>query len=907
MLAFADSRQEAAFFAWYAQDSYEKLRDRNLMLRALQEGQIEPEGLSIDDLRNRLSRQWDKVGLFRATDSQEEKTRRVLTAILREAVTDERRLSLAGVGLAKWTVKLQDSFQLPSLMLVPPWNLDNDEARQLVQYLLDGLRLRYALALPSDPAAPLWPEVSPERSQEVVARARPRGRRNVSEWGGPQSGVVQHFLRRLLGDSGLSGNEKTETAVKLMKALWGAIRDHDRSARSEDDHILLRANGSGEFRLNPRYLRVKLAEPGEVFECGICVRITAHDIRGICPRNKCPGSLKVADREHLDRNHYRRLYRADLPAELRAEEHTAQIDSDEARRRQDQFKADRIHLLSSSTTFEIGVDLGDLEVVFLRNVPPEPFNYTQRAGRAGRRDEPGLVLTYCRRNPHDLYHYDDPEGRVIQGAIQPPRLRMTNEKIILRHVAAAALSAFFRHRQNRHRFDNVSTLIGDWDNPSAVSNLRRFCEGNRTLEESLRQVVPLEMHDRVDLGNGGWIETIAGPDSRFAVAQAEVCADYLRIQAEVSQLIQAPGAAGWKIGQLTDRRNTIANEGTLEFLSRKAIIPKYGFPVEVVELDTRPRRGDSNGVSLQRDLSQAIAEYAPGGKVVANKKEWESRGVKTIPGKQFLVKSYMYDDARTFDQSNDADRYPRKYLQPAFGFVTPLFEKPKEPRRRPQRLYTTRPFFPGFGFGSNPPETEMLEGVRVTEARPGSLVILCEGKDRAGFYICRTCGRHMTKPEGAHKTPEESGCSGTLERFSLGHELVTDVVLIRFPQLTDEWEAYSLAYAVLLGAADTMDVPDMDLNVTITAGDAPNEAAIVLYDNVPGGAGLVAELGDERVFGRMLNAARERLGGNCGCDSSCYGCLRSYRNQFAHPYLERKKALHFLDAVLNQGSIAGIT
>ncbi len=904
VLAFADSRQEAAFFAWYAQDSYEKLRDRNLILRALKEGRIDPEGLSIDDLQNRLSRQWDKAGLFRVADSREEKTRRVLTAILREAVTDERRLSLGGVGLAKWTVKLPDSFQPPPSMLVPPWNLDNDEARQLLRYLLDGLRLRYALALPDHPASPHWDHVSPERAQVAFSRTRPQRRKNVSEWGGSRSAVVQHFLGGMLARSGLSEKEKTEAAVKLMKALWDAIRDHDRSARSEDDHILLRANGSGEFRLNPRYLRLKLAEPGEVFECGICASVTAHDVRGICPRNKCPGGLKVADQERLDQNHYRILYRADLPAELRAEEHTAQIDSDEARRRQDQFKADRIHLLSSSTTFEIGVDLGDLEIVFLRNVPPEPFNYTQRAGRAGRRDEPGLVLTYCRRNPHDLYHYDDPEGRVIKGAIQPPRLRMTNEKIIIRHVAATALSAFFRHQQNLHRFHNVSTLIGDWEDPNAVSELRRFCEGNRTLEESLCRVVPSETHDKIGLSDGGWIETITGPDSRFAVAQAGVCADYLRIQAEVSQLSQTPGTAGWKIGQLTDRRNTIANESTLEFLSRKAIIPKYGFPVDVVELDTRPRRGDSNGVSLQRDLSQAIAEYAPGGKVVANKKEWESCGVKTIPGKQFLIKSYMYDDARTFDQSNEAE-HPKKYLQPAFGFVTPLFEKPKEPRRRPQRLYTTRPFFPGFG--SNPPETEMLGGIRVTEARPGSLVVLCEGKDKSGFYICRTCGRHMTQPKGAHKTPEESGCSGTLERFSLGHELVTDVVLIRFPQLTDQWEAYSLAYAVLLGAADTMDVPDMDLNVTITASDAPNEAAIVLYDNVPGGAGLVAELGEARVFGRMLKAARERLAGTCGCDSSCYGCLRSYRNQFAHPYLNRTKALHSLDAVLSQANVASTT
>ena len=66
---------------------------------------------------------------------------------------------------------------------------------------------------------------------------------------------------------------------------------------------------------------------------------------------------------------------------------------------------------------------------------------------------------------------------------------------------------------------------------------------------------------------------------------------------------------------------TIENERTLNFLSRKAVIPKYGFPVDVVELSLPTQTVGSNKVSLHRDLSQAIAEYAPGGKVIANKKE----------------------------------------------------------------------------------------------------------------------------------------------------------------------------------------------------------------------------------------------------------------------------------------------
>ena len=71
-------------------------------------------------------------------------------------------------------------------------------------------------------------------------------------------------------------------------------------------------------------------------------------------------------------------------------------------------------------------------------------------------------------------------------------------------------------------------------------------------------------------------------------------------------------------------------------------------------------------------------------------------------------------------------------------------------------------------------------------------------------------------------------------------------------------------------------------------------ASIVLYDNVPGGTGLVAQLEREEVFAAVLEHARERVRGGCGCDSSCYGCLRSYRNQFAHPHLARTDALELL-------------
>lgn len=893
VLAFADSRQEAAFFAWYAEDSYEKVRDRNLILRAVLSDSVAEEGLSISDLSNRLLRVWDRAGLFKEADTQEQRSRQVLTSILREAMTDETRLSLSGVGLVRWFIALPRRLPVPDAMRCPPWNFTESEARSLIGYLLDEMRPRRALSLPEGAGTPAWPAISPW-PQQAFANAPPGKRRNVVQWGGPQTAIVSHFLLRLLVDSGLSKEAMRTAATELMQSIWHALRD------LADDPVLLPAKENGTFHLDSRWLRIKPADMDEIWECKTCATLASYNVRGVCPRNLCPGTLATASRERLDGNHYRLLYEnRGLPPSLHAEEHTAQIDPEEARVRQDQFKKGGIHLLSSSTTFEVGVDLGDLDSVFLRNVPPESFNYAQRAGRAGRRGTPGLVLTYCRRNPHDLYHYEDPVDRVIEGTIHPPRLQLTNEKIVLRHMVAVALSEFFK--TDPLRFQNVEAFVGDWHEPHATSDLYQFCTDNMALKDALSRTVPENMHDQVGLRDKAWIVNIAGEDSRLALAETEVCSDYTAMEALRREHFER-GKDKW-VGRIGKRMVTIANERTLNFLSRKAVIPKYGFPVDVVELDVRPTDGRSSGVALQRDLSQAIAEYAPGGKVVANKLEWESCGIKAVAGKGWPVRHYSYDDARNFEQWNEGDPNARsgerKYLIPAFGFVTPLLQKPSEPKGRARRLYTTRPFFQGFKARF---ESRTVFGIQVTKAIPGVLVILCEGKNREGFYICRSCGSHTAKPQAKHKSPSDSDCMGTLERFSLGHELATDVVRLQLATVHGEWDAYSVAYAILLGAADTLEVPETDLNVTITGGDHPGESAVVLYDNVPGGAGLVAQLEREEVLRKVLSAATARVQGNCGCDSSCYGCLRSYRNQFAHAHLDRLRALEVLSRHVESGT-----
>lgn len=128
--------------------------------------------------------------------------------------------------------------------------------------------------------------------------------------------------------------------------------------------------------------------------------------------------------------------RTDDLKNLHAREHTAQVPSDVREVREDEFRRADLPILYCSPTMELGVDIAQLNVVNMRNVPPTPANYAQRSGRAGRSGQPAFVFSYCSAaSPHDQYFFKRPV-HMVAGSVTTPRLDLGNEDLIRAHVQA---------------------------------------------------------------------------------------------------------------------------------------------------------------------------------------------------------------------------------------------------------------------------------------------------------------------------------------------------------------------------------------------------------------------------------------------------------------------------------------
>jgi len=914
LLTFNDSRQAAAFFGPYLETTYAELQHRRLIMQGLQQAARKHPDANVGTLVFYVTQAAEQAGVFEARDDAPAREREVSLWVMRELLALDERKSLEGLGLIRVSLGRDPAWRLPDPLLA--LGLSEEEGWALLEELVRTLRNQGALTMPEE-VHPGDERFSP-RTGPIYVRVRgAEPKHKVLSWL-PTRGRNRRldYLARVLAALGSPADAST-----ILEHCWTFLTNLKEGWLSSTNH-----RKAGVVRqLDHTWLRIAPADV--LYRCELCRRFTAINVRGVCPTMGCTGRLVEATADPEE--HYTSLYRSMAPIPLVAREHTAQWTSEAAADVQQRFLRGEVNVLSCSTTFELGVDVGELETVLLRNMPPTTANYVQRAGRVGRRTgSAALVLTYAQRRSHDLSRYQEPK-EMIAGHVRAPYVPLGNERIGRRHAHSVALAAFFRHAKVTAKVtgDRGWRTVGDFFRPGPgqeppCAQVRDFLTPvPAEITETLRHVLPPEVQDEIGVDSGKWVSRLC---DHLEKVRCELDHDITLFEEKRDK---AAEARRYREADYYQRIiNTLMRRDLIGFLANRNVLPKYGFPVDTVELRTLHCDNPVGAkLELTRDLSSAIYEYAPGAEVVAGGVLWRSAGIYRLPRRELFTKEYyICSNCQHFRHVEDvadpacpvcgtpATSSPRKYCIPEFGFVA---------EHRTRRPATSPPETSWHGgtyvvkLGDDPEEL-VWRTVRGTHmvcryGARGEMIALSDGPGRAGFLICPVCGWASPciggKVVKEHPDPlRGEKCAGKPQQRDLAHRYETDILEVIVNGVQQETPGWlSTLYALLEGAAYGLEISRDDIDGVVHAG-AGGRQSLVIYDTVPGGAGAVLRIAEH--FDIVAKTALDRLAQcECGEETSCYGCLRNRRNERHHGLLSRGAALQVLRRLTGEGPLTRVT
>ncbi|PWH16876.1 MAG: DEAD/DEAH box helicase [Anaerolineae bacterium] len=634
---------------------------------------------------------------------------------------------------------------------------------------------------------------------------------------------------------------------------------------------------------------------------------------------------------------------------LEAREHTAQVVAPgERERRERRFRWEdgdstkeselgrRLPYLVCSPTMELGIDIADLDLVHLRNVPPTPANYAQRSGRAGRQGQAGLIFTYCGAlNTHDQYFFLHRQ-EMVAGSVRPPRLELGNEALLRAHLQALWLAEVRLPLGNsiEEVIDTTRDELPLTEHAAAAIQLPQAAR------QQLRQrFLAMLQHDAAALAGSAWFtpqwvdrlleqapQTFDRAFDRWRELYRAARRQLEEGRAEEDRARKPEAQERAKRKQDEARRqlnlllqiNVQSEESDFypyRYLASEGFLPGYNFPA----LPVRAWVPRNQGEFVSRPRFLGIREFAPLNILYHEGAKWEIRAFTAAAGslEERRSQKRLCHACGAYSEASD-DLCPTcgtVYRGDNSQLVT-LLEMPnvrtvrreritseeEERRRRGYLLQTTYQFAPqASGWRTQEADVFLQDKAlfRLIYAPAASLLRINHGwraQRTAGFLVDFDSGE--IRSESADDAPQPTHPARRTERVRLMVRSTQNLLLIRPSEaalFADRVFETSLRIALQRGIETVFQLEEDELAAE-KVGEG-NHQAILLYETSEGGSGVLRRLVEESdALARVAAQALQRChydpqGVNlkARCVAACYECLMSYNNQLEALYLDRRR------------------